>query len=75
MGRFTEPALVIGNQRRVGLLELEGEQAIKAILKTDSAAELDSVAADVTRDLVAKLTGRQVSSEDAKRAVKAAANG
>ena len=38
--RFTEPALVIGNQRRVGLLELEGEQAVKAILKTDSAAEL-----------------------------------
>jgi hypothetical protein len=40
VGRFTEPALVIGNQRRVDLLELEGEQAVKAILKTDSAAEL-----------------------------------
>ena len=38
-------------------------------------AELDSVAADATRDLVTKLTGRQVSPEDAQRAVKAVANG
>ena len=38
-------------------------------------AELDSVAAEATRELVAKLTGRQVAPEEAERAVKAVANG
>ena len=38
-------------------------------------AELDTVAADATRELVAKLTGWQVAPEDADRAVKAVANG
>ena len=38
-------------------------------------AELDTVAAEATRELVAKLTGRQVAPEDAERAVKAVANG
>ena len=37
--------------------------------------ELDSVAAEATRDLVAKLTGRAVTPEEAERAVKAVANG
>ena len=34
-------------------------------------SELDSVAADATRELVAKLTGKTVSADDARQAVKA----
>jgi F-type H+-transporting ATPase subunit b len=38
-------------------------------------AELDSVTADATQELVAKLTGKAVDAEDAKRAVKAVIDG
>lgn len=38
-------------------------------------AELDTVAAEATRDLVAKLTGKPVSEDDARKAVKAVADG
>ena len=38
-------------------------------------AEIDSVATEATQDLVAKLTGRQVEPDEARRAVKAVTNG
>ncbi|HEX2804495.1 MAG TPA: ATPase [Sphingomicrobium sp.] len=38
-------------------------------------AEIDSVAADAARDLVAKLTGKQVTEQQALKAVKAVTNG
>lgn len=38
-------------------------------------AEIDSVAVEATRELVAKLTGKTVSAQDATRAVKAVTNG
>ena len=38
-------------------------------------AEIDSVAAEATQDLVAKLTGRPVDPEEARQAVKAVMNG
>ena len=38
-------------------------------------AAIDDVAADATQDLVAKLTGKAVSADDAKKAVKAVVNG
>ncbi|MFP5330238.1 MAG: ATPase, partial [Alphaproteobacteria bacterium] len=38
-------------------------------------AEIDTVAVEATRELVAKLTGRTVTAQDATRAVKAVSNG
>ncbi|HET9459868.1 MAG TPA: ATPase [Sphingomicrobium sp.] len=38
-------------------------------------AEIDSVAVEVTRELVSKLTGKTVSAQEATRAVKAVSNG
>lgn len=58
----------------VGKTIAKAESKIRKAVET-AMTELDSVAAEATRNLVAKLTGKSVSTDDAKKAVKAVANG
>jgi F-type H+-transporting ATPase subunit b len=59
---------------QVGGKIAEAEERIRASVAT-AMRELDSVAADATRELVAKLTGRDVSADEAQQAVKAVLHG
>ena len=52
----------------------EAEGRIRASVE-QAMRDIDSVAAEATQELVAKLTGKTVPADDARRAVKAAVNG
>ena len=60
--------------QQVGGKVAEAEARIRASLET-AMRDLDAVAADATRELVAKLTGRDVSEPEARQAVKAVLHG
>lgn len=60
--------------QQVGGKIAEAETRIRASLET-AMRDLDAVAADATRELVAKLTGREVSEPEARQAVKAVLHG
>ena len=60
--------------QQVGGKVAEAETRIRASLET-AMRDLDAVAADATRELVAKLTGRDVSEPEARQAVKAVLHG
>ncbi len=59
---------------QVGGKIAEAEDRIRASLET-AMRDIDSVAAEATRELVAKLTGQDVPAADAQRAVKAVIHG
>ncbi len=59
---------------QVGAKIAEAETRIQASLET-AMRDIDSVAADATRELVAKLTGQAVPADEAQRAVKAVLHG
>lgn len=60
--------------QQVGGKIAEAETRIRASLET-AMRDLDAVAADATRELVAKLTGREVSEPEARQAVKVVLHG
>ena len=59
---------------QVGGKVAEAEERIRTSLET-AMRDLDSVAAEATRELVAKLTGKDVPEADARQAVKAVLHG
>lgn len=59
---------------QVGAKIAEAEARIRAAVET-AMREVDNVAAEAARDLVAKLTGQAVPDEEARRAVKAVMHG
>ncbi len=59
---------------QVGAKITEAEARIRASLET-AMREIDKVAADATRELVAKLTGQDVPADEARQAVKAVLHG
>jgi F-type H+-transporting ATPase subunit b len=61
-------------EAEVGGKIAEAETRIRASLET-AMAQLDSVASEATRDLVAKLTGQDVPEAEARQAVKAVLHG
>ncbi len=59
---------------QVGSKIAEAEARIRASVET-AMRDIDSVAAEATRELVAKLTGREVPADEARQAVKAVLHG